>query len=129
GLLQMIATSGVKLHWGGNAAKLITWIDLGTYKEDGPAAKMLNAVFYQALKDLQVTPPSLAQLQSPGHKSEAAGGLVVMTAPGQPQRAASAGGGMAEFELAELSEDGEGAGRTDQHVVSGENARIGGEEV
>ncbi|NNF57204.1 MAG: hypothetical protein HKN04_03095 [Rhodothermaceae bacterium] len=129
GILQMIGKSGIKMHWGGNAAKLITWIDLGTYKEDGPASKMLNAVFYQALKDLSVTPPSLAQLQSPGHKSEAAGGLVVMAAPGQAQNPTSTGEGLAEFELAELNEDGEGAGRTGQDVVSGENAIIGGDEV
>lgn len=128
GLLAMVGRSGIKLHWGGNAAKLIGWIDLGAYKDDGPAAKMLNGVFYQAVKDLAVTPPFLAQLQSPGHKSEAAGGLVVMTAP-RPPRASAGGDGMAAYELDELSDGGDGTPGAGQEVVSGEDARIGGRDV
>jgi hypothetical protein len=128
GILAMVRRGGIKLHWGGNAAKLIGWIDLGAYKDNGPAAKMLNGVFYQALKDLDVTPPFLAQLQSPGHKSEAAGGLVVMTAPGQT-RAPAEGDGMAIFELDELSDGHDGMPGARHEVVSGEDARIGGRDV
>ncbi|MDQ6926519.1 MAG: hypothetical protein M3154_09820, partial [Candidatus Eremiobacteraeota bacterium] len=81
-LARSIATRAIKLHWGGNAAKLINWIDFGRYDESGIASKMLNALLFNALKDVPVTLPAplLAQKQSPGHKSEAAGGLVVMRA-------------------------------------------------
>jgi hypothetical protein len=80
GILDKISQNGISMHWGGNAAKLITWIDFGRYDEHGIAAFILNVAFYQALQDLDVTvdPDSLSQRQSPGHKSEASGGLVVL---------------------------------------------------
>lgn len=78
GLLHRIATDEIKLHWGGNAAKFINWIDFGKYDKDGIASKMLNALFFNCLKDVEVNAKSLGQLQSPGHKSEVSGGLVVM---------------------------------------------------
>jgi len=80
GILDTISQNGISMHWGGNAAKLITWIDFGDYDEYGIAAFILNVAFYQALQDLGVTvdPDSLSQRQSPGHKSEASGGLVVL---------------------------------------------------
>lgn len=88
GLIERISSAGIKLHWGGNAAKFINWIDFGRYDKNGIASKILNAVFYQSLefdetddkgKTRRVQAKALAQLQSPGHKSEVSGGLVVMT--------------------------------------------------
>jgi len=80
GILDTISQNGISMHWGGNAAKLVTWMDFGRYDEHGIAAFILNVAFYQALQDLGVTvdPDSLSQRQSPGHKSEASGGLVVL---------------------------------------------------
>jgi hypothetical protein len=83
GLLFRIADDGINLHWGGNAAKLINWIDFGKYNREGIASKILNATFYNCLNDKALAeratkPKALMQLQSPGHKSEASGGLVVM---------------------------------------------------
>jgi len=75
--------SGITLHWGGNAAKLINWIDHGKFQNDGIAANILNALFFNSLNnkslgDKTINPVSINQLQSPEHKCEAAGGLVVM---------------------------------------------------
>jgi len=83
GLLSRISNDGINLHWGGNAAKLINWIDFGKYNRDGIASKILNATFFNCLSDKSladkaIKPKALSQLQSPGHKSEAAGGLVVL---------------------------------------------------
>ena len=79
-LARSIETRAIRLHWGGNAAKLINWIDFGRYDEAGIASKMLNALLFNAMKDIPLVVPAalLAEKQSPGHKSEAAGGLVVM---------------------------------------------------
>jgi len=80
GVLEHVVRSGIKLHWGGNAAKFINWIDHGTYEENGIGSRLLNAILYNALLDLGITPNEngLKQQQSPHHKSETAGGLVVM---------------------------------------------------
>jgi hypothetical protein len=83
GLLARIAEGGINLHWGGNAAKLINWIDFGKYNRTGIGSKILNAIFFnclndKALADRAVKAKEIEQLQSPGHKSEASGGLVVM---------------------------------------------------
>jgi len=71
-----------KLHWGGNGAKLLSWVDHGgSYKKDGVAAKVLTAMTFNALRNLgglQVSSDRLGQVMSPDHKSEAAGGLSVM---------------------------------------------------
>lgn len=78
GLLQRVATKEIGLHWGGNAAKFINWIDFGKFDRNGIASKMLSAAYYNCLKDIEVKPNALAHFQSPSHKSEASGGLVVM---------------------------------------------------
>lgn len=78
GLLDRIAEAKISLHWGGNAAKFINWVTFGKHDPDGIASKMLNAVFFQCLKDVGIKANHLSQLQSPGHKSEVSGGLVVM---------------------------------------------------
>ena len=63
---------------------MINWIDFGKYNREGIASKILNATFFNCLNDLNelkdkaVKAKALSQLQSPGHKSEASGGLVVM---------------------------------------------------
>ena len=77
GILERIEEVGICLHWGGNAAKFLNWINFGKYDKEGIASKMLNAVFFQALNDFEVKAKNLDQLQSPGHKSEVSGGLVV----------------------------------------------------
>ncbi len=83
GLLDRIKNNGIKLHWGGNAAKLISWIDFGKFDSNGIGAKILNAIFINCLNDeaalgeMAVKAKSVSQLISPCHKSEAAGGLVV----------------------------------------------------
>lgn len=84
-LLSEITSGGISLYWGGNAAKLLNWLDLGKYKEDGLAAFLLNALFYNCLSDKSLDNKSVAinfsnlqQVQSPRHKSEASGGLVVI---------------------------------------------------
>ncbi|MEO0557403.1 MAG: hypothetical protein AAF170_04380, partial [Bacteroidota bacterium] len=138
GVLDQIAQTGIKLHWGGNAAKLITWIDLGTYKTDGLAARLLSGVFFQGLKDLGVRPDQLAQLQSPGHKSEAAGGLVVM--PDPTTLAASGDGSTNPFELdlddapSSMSDFDdfvleEEESVAESEVLTGETIRVAGQEI
>ena len=77
-----VGTSGIKLHWGGNAAKLINWIDFGKYINDGTASTFLNMMFYNAIVDEEIGKKSFAdpyhldQVQSPGHKDEASGGVI-----------------------------------------------------
>ncbi len=82
-LADRIRVNGIKLHWGGNAAKFINWIDYGRYEKDGIAAKLLNGMFINTIFDKSLAgkafkPAMLAQVQSPGHKDEASGGIVVM---------------------------------------------------
>jgi hypothetical protein len=110
---------GVSLYWGGNAAKLINWIDFGRYDPAGIASKMLNALLFQALKELPIAAPSarLAQKQSPGHKSEAAGGLVVMA--NLADRASARDVGDDEYEMTDGSHDPLAGG-----VVCGENVEL-----
>lgn len=78
-----VIQSGLKLHWGGNAAKFINWIDYGRYEKDGIASKFLNGMFVNTIMDKSIgertfRPAVLGQVQSPGHKDEASGGIVVM---------------------------------------------------
>lgn len=79
-LLERVNEGGVVVHWGGNAAKLMSWIDFGHYSEEGMAARILKALVFNGLREanLSVRPETMGQKQSPGHKSEVAGGLVVM---------------------------------------------------
>jgi hypothetical protein len=74
-----IASEGVNLHWGGNASKMVRWIDYGKFSDDGVAARTLRAVLRNALADGGFTSPAdrVGNKQSPGHKSEVAGGLIV----------------------------------------------------
>ncbi|MEP6947992.1 MAG: hypothetical protein ABI863_01895 [Ginsengibacter sp.] len=84
-LLSDITSGGISLYWGGNASKLLNWLDLGKYKEDGLASFLLNSLFYNCLSDKSLGSEAVAmdasklrQVQSPSHKSEASGGLVAM---------------------------------------------------
>ncbi len=86
-LAERIKMNGIKLHWGGNAAKFINWIDYGKYEKDGIASKLLNGMFINTILDKSLAgkafkPAMLAQVQSPGHKDEASGGIVVMDIEG-----------------------------------------------
>lgn len=81
-----VATSGLSLHWGGNASKMLDWIDHGKFKADGLAASFLNNLFACVVMG-EVAPEAermhldyayLHQKQSAGHKNEAAGGIVVI---------------------------------------------------
>lgn len=83
-LSKSIKEKWFKLHWGGNAAKFINWIDYGRYEEDGIASKFLNGIFGNTIYDKNnigeraFRPLKLSQVQSPAHKDEASGGIAVM---------------------------------------------------
>jgi hypothetical protein len=79
GLNARLATGGIKLHWGGNASRLISWIDLGNTGSGGMGEQLLNGLVYVALRDagIRSNASMLMQAYSPSPKSEAAGGAVV----------------------------------------------------
>lgn len=79
GIGEDIARDGINIHWGGNAAKMLRWIDYGKFTADGFAADILRAVLRNALADagLKSSQSNVASKESPGHKSEVAGGLIV----------------------------------------------------
>jgi hypothetical protein len=81
GIGRDIASDGLNIHWGGNAAKMLRWIDYGKFAEDGIAARILRAVLRNALADGEMgsAQGTVTSKQSPGHKSEVAGGLIVWT--------------------------------------------------
>lgn len=81
GVANDIASEGVNIHWGGNAAKMLRWIDYGRFAEDGIAVRLLRAVLRNALADGAIASEqeSVGNKLSPGHKSEVAGGLIVWT--------------------------------------------------
>lgn len=112
-LLPRIATSGIGFHWGGNAAKFINWIDLGRFDQSGIGPMILNAIVYNALQDagVKVSGRSIAQHQSPGHKSEAAAGLAVM----ELGRSQLGGHGDMDFDMGAAREAG---------IVCGENIEL-----
>ena len=96
--------SGLSLHWGGNASKMLDWIDHGKFKADGIAAQFLNNLFACVVmgevapeaERLRIDYEHLHQKQSAGHKNEAAGGIVVidnMERAGGAAAAKPAGGG------------------------------------
>ena len=128
GLLDEIHDSGIALHWGGNAAKFINWIDFGRYDPDGIAAKLLNATVFNGLRDLGGTVRSdqLGQMQSPGHKSEAAGGLVVMSLDRRTRVGPSSAAPADEFDMGGTNGGAAGKGELlgDGIVVSGENVEL-----
>jgi hypothetical protein len=125
-LLNRIATEGIKLHWGGNAAKLINWIDFGKYDRDGVAQKLLNGVFYNCLNDKDlgtksIKPMQLQQLQSPGHKSEASGGLVVMNMDDNPHSQSSNEYAMNDYSMPDENENNE---EFNYSMICGENIQL-----
>jgi hypothetical protein len=86
-LFANLAENGVKLFWGGNASKLIRWIDYGETSPTGTSSELLNGVLYNALLDLGVeVEGDISQIPSPAHKSEAAGGLLVMKLEAEQQQ-------------------------------------------
>lgn len=87
-LSSKVTTSGLKLHWGGNASKMLDWIDGGKFQQDGDgAARLLNNLFGNVVTNKELVEADrialkstlLGQRQSTGHKNEAAGGVVVMS--------------------------------------------------
>ncbi len=129
GLLSRIANDGINLHWGGNAAKLINWIDFGKYNREGIASKMLNGVFFNCLNDKElaeraIKPKALMQLQSPGHKSEASGGLVVMELE-DGFGLAHINSGVSNYDDMEMPDmDGESGQKYYAGIVCGENINL-----
>ena len=127
GLLSRIANDGINLHWGGNAAKLINWIDFGKYNREGIASKILNGVFFNCLNDKElaeraIKPKALMQLQSPGHKSEASGGLVVMELEDGFGLANISGSDFEEMEMPDTDMDGDQ--KYFAGIVCGENITL-----
>ncbi|MCD4734645.1 MAG: hypothetical protein K8R53_01255 [Bacteroidales bacterium] len=128
GLLKRISEDGICLHWGGNAAKLLNWIEFGEFDPQGKgiASKMLNSAFYyclydKALKDKSIQPKSLGQLPSPRHKAEASGGLVVMNLD-DTWNISSDSNANSEFSLDfEIPDFEEGDQIIPSGIVSGEN--------
>lgn len=137
-LLSEIASGGISLYWGGNAAKLLNWVDLGKYREDGLAAFLLNSLFYNCLTDktlnelaISITPAKLQQVQSPRHKSEASGGLVAIDWKNQQHQNAHSNLMDADDMLVEMDETGMGAESDSvrSKVICGENINIEGREL
>jgi len=138
-LLSKISTAGIALYWGGNAAKLLSWIDLGKYKEDGLASFLLNSLFYNCLVDktlgdkaLAINPSTLKQVQSPRHKSEASGGLVAIEWDNlhqdKPQDHRVGDAYNMEVDL-DISGNGAESGRSKSPVICGENIEINEEKI
>jgi hypothetical protein len=125
GVAAELKDSGIALHWGGNASKFINWIDFGRYDKDGIASKMLGALLFNALKDVNavVDTAKLAQKQSPGHKSEAAGGLVVMSL-NRARVNKKDGGAGPDFEMPDTLDDANAAMHRSIGTVCGENIEL-----
>lgn len=90
-LRRSIEQDGVSFYWGGNAAKFLGWVDSRSFEErDNLVVKMLTAVARQFLTDYDISFPEngIRHVQSPGHKSEVAGGLVTLgelPGPSEPE--------------------------------------------
>lgn len=89
GILKAVDRKGINLYWGGNAAKLIFWLDYGMkgIERNGSARSLFGAILFNSLCDAfeemgyQPTIQDdefLEQIPSPRHKSEVSAGLVVM---------------------------------------------------
>ncbi len=78
-IAREVQENGVKLHWGGNAAKMLRWIDYGHFTDDGVASRMLRAVLRNSLADATIdsSASNVGNKESPKHKSEVAAGLIV----------------------------------------------------
>lgn len=117
--------SGISLHWGGNAAKLINWIDHGKFQDDGIALNIFNALFYNSLNnkylgDKVIRPVSINQIQSPEYKCEAAGGLVVM----DHERRRLPSDSNSESIQSKYGHDEENLVNTDRIIICGENVQL-----
>lgn len=136
GIADWISNSDndLKLHWGGNGAKLLSWVDHGAeFRRDGVAAKVLRAIAFNALRrldHLELDASRLSHVMSPEHKSEAAGGLSVM----QLDKYASGDGPPNDemvyqgIEAQDSSEEGE-SGVSDDDTASSDDGVVCGETV
>ncbi len=84
---RSLSEGGLSLYWGGNASKMLDWIDHGKFKRDGLAAAFLNNLFASVVmgeiapenERIILDPVHLHQKkQEKGQKNEAAGGVVVI---------------------------------------------------
>jgi hypothetical protein len=137
-LFSHLGENGIKLFWGGNASKLIRWIDYGETDSSGTSSMLRSGVLYNALLDLGVeVQGEISQIPSPAHKSEAAGGLLVMHPesrhPGAGGGAPQAGGYKKAFPRpGDAAGAGTGAaapGGSTTGVVSGERIELTSESV
>ena len=127
-LSAKVANSGLKLHWGGNASKMLDWIDSGHFDAEGNgAAKLLNNLFGGVVTNKEVDEADrlalrgslLGQVQSKGQKDEAAGGIVVVSTK-LPRKAVEDDDA---FETGD--DDGLAAPDTLEGLVMGEQVTIG----
>ncbi|KQS33807.1 hypothetical protein ASG33_07100 [Dyadobacter sp. Leaf189] len=126
GLSKRAKENIFKLHWGGNAAKFINWIDYGRYEQDGIASQFLDGIFANTIYEKSIgsrafLPLKIGQIQSPGHKDEASGGIVVMEKVSGPDEQSS---GSARS-LILIDDDVETKGRL-EGLVLGERINVSG---
>lgn len=122
-----IAREGVNIHWGGNAAKMLRWIDYGKFANDGIAARILRAVLRNALADaaMESSQGNVGNKQSPGHKSEVAGGLIVWNNV-KDLHASEFGAGLVDEDLDSEDGDATNAAMQGEQLYLGENVEIDG---
>jgi hypothetical protein len=78
GLLEKIENTGISIYWGGNGSKFISWLDYGQFNPNSNCVKLLNTIFFYALKFHGINPfKGITQFASPEPKSEACGGIIV----------------------------------------------------
>lgn len=139
-ILTEISSGGISLYWGGNAAKLIKWIDFGKSKEDGLASFILNALFYNCLTDKSLGEQSipikanlLQQVQSPRHKSEASGGLVAIEWDKKANQNTENNNFSIDDEMSVDTSDDTGNNNSNElksnFVVCGENIEVKGRKI
>ncbi|MCD8540394.1 MAG: hypothetical protein LRY55_11980 [Leadbetterella sp.] len=84
-LAQSISDRTLRLHWGGNAAKLINWIGLGRFDDEGIAAEFLNEIFREVICDQGIKDQAIGfggkgirvgQVLSPRFKDETSEGAL-----------------------------------------------------
>ncbi len=124
GIGEDIQSDGINIHWGGNTAKMLRWIDYGKFSPDGFAADILRAVLRNALADagLSSSQNNVASKESPGHKSEVAGGLIVWDNVKELHRAQRLENPKDDdLVIDETGESGSSAGRDGDHIYLGEN--------
>ena len=131
-LADTVAQRGMGLYWGGNASKMLDWMDEGRFKPNESTAKMLNFLFGSVLTNKELDDTErfiiksaslLGQHQSKGQKNEAAGGVVQMSTYVAPALEEE---GDDIFDLSDATPaDGE---RTLQGLVLGERVTLNGKE-